>query len=102
MKRTTNAIDELDKQELNEWRQSVESDFQLLPEGANLVILLGRSYVDAIHRPLARHDGAIAFPFEETSGIGDQMHWLSEHLNQASTTDCSFLFHTQSNIEYWE
>lgn len=91
------SISELSATELTNLRQSVDETLDEYDDSARFVVLAGQKYIDAIEPILQTHQGTFAFPFENTSGIGDQMEWLSAQLDDREEhEDCSFLFESQS------
>ncbi|MDR5657643.1 hypothetical protein RH831_10685 [Halodesulfurarchaeum sp. HSR-GB] len=91
------SITELSTTELINLRRSVGETLDEYEGSTRFVVLAGQKYIDAIEPILQTHQGTFAFPFENTSGIGDQMEWLSDHLdNREEHEDCSFLFESQS------
>ena len=87
------VIGDLDADEIEGWVDSVGATLEEwvaaeLSDGAECVeieLLAGRAYIDPL-RPVLSTWGdvgpvSIRFPFDETSGIGEQMGWLRERID---------------------
>lgn len=60
------------------------------PSTISIEVLAGRDYVRPLRSRLANLEvGEVRYPFDETSGIGDQMGWLSSQLEEHSETNAS-------------
>ena len=77
------SIDDVD---INEWMDAVEEGFEELDwrEGDEVWALIGQRYLDvgaedgrSLRKLLNRSEPDIYYPFEQTSGIGEQNQWLS-------------------------
>ena len=75
-----NASDE----EADEWATGVMAD---LPRDYDAyVVLAGSDYVEPIRDDLEDVDGEVYFPFDATSGIGDQIGWLNDETTMPPET----------------
>jgi hypothetical protein len=56
-----------------------------------IVVLAGRKYVEPLREGLDtladEHGFEVAYPFDDTSGIGDQIGWLTEEIEAAEDRD---------------
>ena len=89
------SIDDLDDAELEGWADLVITELEEwtsweLSNGTDEIdveILAGQSYLEPLRSTLDLIRGPITFsyPFDETSGIGDQLAWLTERIEAAET-----------------
>lgn len=83
---------------IGEWAGAVLADVEQRLHGRDgdrgapgrVVILAGRSYVeplrDELDRLAAECGAEMVYPFDDTSGIGEQMGWLSERIEAVEST----------------
>lgn len=77
---------------IDHWATAVDLDLcdvieALFPDLDELVVLAGQAYVEPLRPALEaicdRHDVTLWCPFDQTSGIGEQMAWLKEHTDRS-------------------
>ena len=77
---------------IDHWATAVDLDLcdvieALFPDLDELVVLAGQAYVEPLRPALEaicdRHDVTLWLPFDQTSGIGEQMAWLKEHTDRS-------------------
>jgi len=82
------SIDDLTDAGKMNWAESICDDLEpVIEEIDEIHLLLGSSYLDPLNEKLkplvANHDVELVYPFEETSGIGEQMGLLKERTEAA-------------------
>lgn len=81
------TISDLEGDEREVWLAEVRGELErfgeLQPE-TTLVLLAGRDYVDPLRSTLAELPNDVEYPFDDTSGIGEQMGWLKEEIERAN------------------
>lgn len=86
------TITDLDDAELSQWVSDVSSELSRIgkyrPQDT-LVLLAGQDYLDPLAGALDHLPNDIKRPFADTGGIGEQMGWLKEHIENADEPDDS-------------
>jgi hypothetical protein len=55
-----------------------------------IVVLAGRAYADPLRDRLAELDADVHYPFDATSGIGEQMGWLKAHTDSEASVSVRY------------
>lgn len=73
------------------------------PPIEQIVVLAGKAYVDPLREDLIEvagwFDVEVQFPFDETSGIGDQMAWLKEHTDPSRSVGARYEYIFADELE---
>lgn len=80
------TVTDFDDDQLDEWVAGVSSELQRIAEyhpDYTLVLLAGQDYLDPLEDALSYLPNEIERPFDDTSGIGEQMGWLKEQIETA-------------------
>lgn len=84
-------VADLDGTDLSQWVSDVSSELRRIadhhPEDT-LVMLAGQDYLEPLEGALDQLPNKVKYPFEDTTGIGDQMGWLKDQIEtiENSTT----------------
>jgi len=77
------TITDLDGTERSQWVSDVSAELHRIadhhPEDT-LIMLAGQDYLEPLEGPLIELPNEVAYPFEDTDGIGDQMGWLKAEI----------------------
>lgn len=82
------TITDLTEAERAEWVSDVESELRQIADSRpadTLVMLAGQRYLTPFEEILHSLPTEIAYPFEHTTGIGDQMGWLKSAIESPET-----------------
>ena len=77
------TIRDLDDDALAEWIARVDDRLATIDADATLVVLVGQAYIEPLRAVLTDAPPDVAYPFADTSGIGEQMSWLKDEIEAA-------------------
>lgn len=75
------SVDDLDGKELDQWVGDVDIELSREIDARDTVVFLaGQRYFEPLADVLEEYVWDLERPFQETSGIGEQMAWLADQL----------------------